>query len=48
VTEVPIIFTEREQGASKMSRAIAVEAAWMVWKLLLENGLSRSPRPHGL
>jgi len=30
VVEVPIIFTEREDGVSKMSRDIAVEAAWLV------------------
>jgi dolichol-phosphate mannosyltransferase len=43
VVEVPIIFTDREQGTSKMSRAIAIEAAWVVWKLLLENRLQRRP-----
>lgn len=46
IVEVPIIFTDREQGTSKMSRAIAIEAAWVVWKLLLENRLQR--RPTGL
>ena len=30
VAEVPIVFTERDQGVSKMSRAIAMEAAWLV------------------
>lgn len=45
VSEVPIVFTDREQGTSKMSRGIAIEAAWMVWKLLLENGLRRHPSP---
>jgi hypothetical protein len=40
---VPIIFTDREQGVSKMSRDIAIEAAWMVWRLLLENRLRRHP-----
>ena len=45
VSEVPIVFTDREQGTSKMSRGIAIEAAWMVWKLLLENGLRRHPFP---
>lgn len=44
VAEVPIIFTDREQGTSKMSRAIAIEAAWVVWKLLVENRLQRRPR----
>jgi dolichol-phosphate mannosyltransferase len=43
VAEVPIIFTDREQGVSKMSRDIAIEAAWMVWRLLLENRLRRHP-----
>jgi len=45
ISEVPIIFTDRFQGTSKMSRAIVREALWMVWKLWLENGLRRSPRP---
>jgi len=31
--EVPIIFTERETGDSKMSKRIVVEAVWKVWKL---------------
>ncbi len=30
VAEVPITFTERERGASKMSRAVMVEAFWRV------------------
>jgi dolichol-phosphate mannosyltransferase len=30
VVEVPITFTEREQGRSKMSRSIVVEALWRV------------------
>ena len=43
VTEVPIIFTERVQGASKLSRGIVTEAFWMVWWLWLQNGCRRSP-----
>jgi dolichol-phosphate mannosyltransferase len=43
IAEVPIIFTDREQGVSKMSRDIAIEAAWMVWRLLLENRFRRQP-----
>jgi len=31
--EIPILFTDREQGASKMSRRIVWEAVWMVWRL---------------
>ena len=30
VTEVPITFSDRTRGASKMSRAIVVEAFWRV------------------
>ena len=33
--EVPIVFTERDSGESKMSRRIVVEAVWRVWKLRL-------------
>lgn len=45
VVEVPIIFTDRFQGTSKMSRKIVWEALWMVWRLWFQNGLRRSPRP---
>jgi dolichol-phosphate mannosyltransferase len=31
--EVPIVFTERETGESKMSKRIVREAVWRVWKL---------------
>lgn len=31
--EIPIIFTDRNLGQSKMSRAIVYEAVWMVWRL---------------
>jgi dolichol-phosphate mannosyltransferase len=44
VVEVPIIFTERVQGHSKMSGHIVREALVMVWWLWLQNGLRRSPR----
>ena len=44
VTEVPIIFADRVEGTSKMSKKIVVEALLMVWGLLLKNGLRRSPR----
>jgi dolichol-phosphate mannosyltransferase len=45
VVEIPIIFTERLQGASKMSRKIVWEALAVVWILWFQNGLRRSPRP---
>jgi dolichol-phosphate mannosyltransferase len=44
VEEVPIIFTDRFQGTSKMSGKIVREALWMVWKLLFQNGLRRRPK----
>jgi dolichol-phosphate mannosyltransferase len=47
IGEVPIIFTDRFVGTSKMSRAIVREALWMVWKLWFQNGLRRSPSPQG-
>ncbi len=45
VAEVPIIFTDRFQGTSKMSGKIVREALWMVWRLWFQNGLRRKPRP---
>ncbi len=44
VTEVPIIFSDRVEGTSKMSKKIVIEALLMVWGLLIRNGLRRSPR----
>ena len=44
IVEVPIIFTDRYQGTSKMSRTIVWEALWMVWRLLIQNGFRRAPR----
>lgn len=35
IKEIPIIFTERREGQSKMSRAIVREALLLVWKLRL-------------
>jgi len=43
ILEVPIIFTDRFQGRSKMSRAIMFEAFWMVWRLLAQNNFRRKP-----
>jgi dolichol-phosphate mannosyltransferase len=33
LVEVPIVFTERDTGESKMSKKIVREAVWKVWKL---------------
>ncbi|HOW64515.1 MAG TPA: polyprenol monophosphomannose synthase [Candidatus Paceibacterota bacterium] len=43
IKEVPIIFTDRFQGSSKMSGRIMREALWMTWKLLLQNRMRRRP-----
>jgi dolichol-phosphate mannosyltransferase len=44
VVEVPIVFTERLHGHSKMTGHIIQEALVMVWRLWLQNGLRRWPR----
>src|SRR5438552_11328589 len=44
VVEVPIVFTDRFQGHSKMSGHIVREALVMVWRLWLQNGMRRRPR----
>ena len=44
IVEVPIIFSDRVEGTSKMSKKIVLEALLMVWSLLLQNGLKRSPK----
>jgi dolichol-phosphate mannosyltransferase len=43
IVEVPIIFTERVQGHSKMSGHIIREALIMVWRLWFQNGMRRRP-----
>jgi len=44
IVEVPIIFTDRFLGNSKMSGRIVWEAIWMVWRLWAQNGFRRRPR----
>jgi dolichol-phosphate mannosyltransferase len=41
LVEVPIIFTDRVEGQSKMNRRIVREAIWMVWWLRLAGLLGR-------
>jgi hypothetical protein len=36
VVEIPVTFVERTEGASKMSRAIVLEALWRVPRWALE------------
>lgn len=47
VAEVPIIFTDRLEGRSKMSGKIVREAITMVWSLWAQNGFRRRPHPRG-
>jgi len=47
VVEVPIIFTDRFQGRSKMTRHIIREAVTMVVRLWLQNKMRRRPVPPG-
>jgi len=37
LAEVPIVFTERTEGLSKMSKAIVREAIWKVWELRIRS-----------
>jgi dolichol-phosphate mannosyltransferase len=41
VVEVPIVFTDREVGSSKMSRRIVLEAVWRVPLLRLRSAFGR-------
>jgi dolichol-phosphate mannosyltransferase len=41
IQEIPVIFTERTEGQSKMSKAIVREAAWKVWELRLRDLVGR-------
>ena len=44
IKEIPIVFTERRAGYSKLSGSIAVESVKMVLKLWRDAGFKRSPR----
>ncbi|MFC1468149.1 polyprenol monophosphomannose synthase [Verrucomicrobiota bacterium] len=44
ITDVPIIFTDRHNGTSKMNKAIVFEAIWMVWKIFFACGCRRRPK----
>ena len=41
IKEIPVIFTERTEGESKMRREIVVEAAFKVWELRLRDLLGK-------
>jgi hypothetical protein len=42
---VPIVFTERARGRSKMSRRIVFEAVLVLLRLSLERLVGRAPKP---
>jgi dolichol-phosphate mannosyltransferase len=52
IIEVPISFTDREHGESKMSQAIVIEALWLVTKWAIERpftgptGSSKTAKAH--
>jgi dolichol-phosphate mannosyltransferase len=46
IREIPITFTDRYAGRSKMSGHIVREALWMVWRMALANGFRRTPCRH--
>ena len=41
IREIPIVFTDRRAGVSKMNRRIIWEAAGLVWRLRLMSILGR-------
>jgi dolichol-phosphate mannosyltransferase len=41
IKEVSVIFRERTEGVSKMSKKIVLEAIWMVWALKIRSILGR-------
>jgi dolichol-phosphate mannosyltransferase len=41
LTEIPILFTERDSGESKMSKRIVREAVWRVWWLKISDLFGR-------
>ena len=44
ILELPIVFTDRVRGVSKMSKNIIFEAAYLVWKLKLTTILTFGKR----
>ena len=41
LVELPIVFTDRVEGTSKMSKRIVREAIWMVWWLRFQGMLGK-------
>jgi dolichol-phosphate mannosyltransferase len=45
IVEIPIVFVDRTEGESKMSKKIVREAIWMVWRLRWWGLTGRVSRP---
>jgi len=45
--EIPIVFVDRTEGQSKMSKSIVREAVWMVWRLRFSAIAGRLESPRG-
>lgn len=43
IVEMPIVFVDRREGSSKMSRRIIYEAVFLVWKLRIASIFNRLP-----
>jgi dolichol-phosphate mannosyltransferase len=46
IVEIPIVFVDRTEGTSKMSKRIVREAIWMVWRLRWWAITGRVSKPH--
>jgi dolichol-phosphate mannosyltransferase len=44
LAEIPIVFVDRTEGQSKMSKSIVREAVWMVWRLRFAAATGRLER----
>jgi dolichol-phosphate mannosyltransferase len=43
IGEAPIVFVERQEGYSKVSKKVLVESLWTPWRLILDGGRLRRP-----
>ena len=42
IAEIPIIFTDREHGTSKLNKREAIHSLWILFKLGLQNWLRKN------
>jgi len=42
IAEVPIVYVERREGQSKMSRAVILESAITPWRLIAQRRTART------